>query len=50
MLQIVASYNCMQFQGKLMNKTWENGKKPSFGPNYDPVGPNLGRQFFFLKI
>ena len=27
MLDIVASYHCMQFQGKLMNQTWENGKK-----------------------
>ena len=28
MLDIVASYHCMQFQGKLINQTWENGKKP----------------------
>ena len=27
MLEIVASYHCMQFQGKLMNQTWENGQK-----------------------
>ena len=27
MLYIVASYHCMQFQGKLMNQTWENGEK-----------------------
>ena len=32
MLYIVVSYHCMQFQGKLMKQTWENGKKPSFGP------------------
>ena len=25
MLDIVASYQCMQFQGKLTNHTWENG-------------------------
>ena len=30
MLDIVASYHCMQFQGRLTNQTWENGKKPSF--------------------
>ena len=24
MLDILASYHCMQFQGKLMNQTWEN--------------------------
>ena len=27
MLDIVASYDCIQFQRKLMNQTWENGKK-----------------------
>ena len=32
MLDIVASYRCMQFQGKLMIQTWENSKKPSFRP------------------
>ena len=47
MLDIVASYQCMQFQGKLMNQTWENGKKPSFEPNF---GPNSGCQIFFSKI
>ena len=31
MLDIVASYHCIQFQGKLMNQTSENRKKPSFG-------------------
>ena len=27
MLYIVASYHCMQFQGKLMSQTWEIDKK-----------------------
>ena len=27
MLDVVASYRCMQFQGKIMNHTLENGKK-----------------------
>ena len=27
MLEVVASYHCMEFQGKLMNQTWENDKK-----------------------
>ena len=40
MLDIVESYHCMHFQGKLINQTWENGKKPSFrthfGQNLDP--------------
>ena len=30
-----------------MKQTGENGKKPNFGPNFDPFGPNLGFQFFF---
>ena len=34
MLYIVESYHCMQFQGKLMNQTWENGKKTNFGPDF----------------
>ena len=25
-------------------------KKPSFGPNFGPFGPNLGRQAFLSKI
>ena len=33
-----------------MNQTWENDKKSSFGPNFGPFGPNLGRQIFFSKI
>ena len=32
-----------------MNQTWENGKKPCFGPNYGPYGPNSGSQNFFFK-
>ena len=30
MLDIVASYDCIQFQEKLMIQTLENGKKPHF--------------------
>ena len=33
-----------------MNWTWENGKKPNFGPNFDLFGPNVGIQNFFEKI
>ena len=44
MLDIVASYQCMQFQGKLMNQTWEYGKKPNFEPNFGLFGPNMGLQ------
>ena len=49
MLDIVASYHCMQFQGKLLNQTSENGKKPSFGSDFDPFDLNSGRQIFFFK-
>ena len=48
MLDIVASYHWMQFQGKLMNQTWENGKKPTiFGFDF---GANLGHQNFVSNI
>ena len=50
MLDIVASYHYMQFQGNLLNETWENGKKPSFGHDFGPFGQNSGRQFFYLFI
>ena len=43
MLDIVASYHCIQSQGKLKNKTWENGKKTIFEPD---SGPNSGCHFF----
>ena len=39
----------MQFQGKIMNQTLENGKKASFGPDFDRFVPNSGRQFLFLR-
>ena len=25
-----------------MNQTWENNKKPNFGPDFGLFGPNLG--------
>ena len=46
-LDIIASYHCMQFQGKVMNLTWENCKKPSFGTDFGPFVPNLGPKNFF---
>ena len=49
MVDIVINYHCMQFQGKLMKQTWENGKKPSFEPNFGPFGSNSGHQFLFRK-
>ena len=50
MLDIAASYHCMQFQGKLIIQTQENDKNPRAGPNLGPFCPNSGRQFFFFKI
>ena len=47
MLDIVASYHCMQFPGKQMNQAWENSNKPSFGPDFGTFGPNLGHHLFF---
>ena len=38
----------MQFKGKLITQTWENGKKPDFGPDFNLFGPNLGPQIFFF--
>ena len=42
----VSDYNCMEFQGKLINQTGENSKKSSFRFEF---GPNSGRQGFFFK-
>ena len=36
----------MQFKEKLMNQTWENDKKPNFGPNFGSFGPTLGTKHF----
>ena len=49
MLGIVPSYHCMQLQGKLINQTSENDKKPNFGPDFGPLGPNSDCQFFLKK-
>ena len=48
MLDIAASYHCMQFQGKLMNQTWENGKKLGFWTNFGPFGPKQIFLEFYL--
>ena len=41
MLDIVTSYHCMQFQGKLMIHFW---------PELEPLGTNSARENFFTKI
>ena len=50
MLGIVASYHCMQFQGKHVIQTQENGKKPHFGPDLVSLGPNLRYQNSFCNL
>ena len=49
MLNIVASYHYMQFQGRLMILTQENGEKPHCGPDLGPLGTNLVRKISFFK-
>ena len=53
MIDIVASYHCMQFQRKVMTRTPENGKKKRhFGPDLGLLGPNSGhthKKNFFEK-
>ena len=48
---IVASYHCMQFQGKLMNQTWEQGKKNLVsGPILDPLAQIWALKIFFVDF
>ena len=49
MLDIVASYHCMQFQGKLMIQTQEDGKKPYLGPDLARWARIWAANFFFFK-
>ena len=48
MLDIISSCSPVQYQEKLMMKTWENYKKPHFGYDLDPLGTNSSHQFFFF--
>ena len=50
MLDIVAGYHRMQFQGKRVIQTQENGEKPHFGLDLGSLDPNLGRQIFFTNL
>ena len=50
MLYIAASYHYMQFQGKLINQTLENGKKTSFRPDFGPFGPNFFCGFYLYYM
>ena len=42
MLDTVAHYHFMQFQGKLVYWICENGKKNHFGPDFDPFWLKFG--------
>ena len=44
MLDTVASYQYMQFQGKLMNQTWENGEKKQVECTNGPSVLRLNKQ------
>ena len=46
MLDIVASYHCTHFQGKLINQM---AKKPKFRPDFGTSGPDSGCQNFVSK-
>ena len=50
MLDIVASYHCLQFQGRLMNQTRENGKKPSFGTSFGPPKKFFQGFYFYYML
>ena len=49
MLDIVAAYHYMQFQGNLLIQIQENNKKLYFVPALCPLDPNSGRKIFFFK-
>ena len=46
-LDILASYHCMQFQGKLTNQPWENSQKNLVSDRYWPLWPKLGPWKYF---
>ena len=46
LLDAVSSCIPVQYQGKLMIQAKENGEKPNFGPDLDPLVPNSGQQIF----
>ena len=50
MLDIVASYHCMQFQGKSMTQTQDNVKKPHFRSELGLLGLSSGCHFFKIWL
>ena len=49
MLEIVASYHCIQFEEKPMIQTQENDKKPHSGPNLGQLNQIWTAIFFFFQ-
>ena len=49
-LYIAPSYHPMQFNGKLKNKTCENGEKPIFRPYFGLFRTNLGPKNIFPEF
>ena len=50
MLDIIEGYHCAKFQAKVMNQTWENGQKASFGHNFDLFWPKFGPPKYFCRF
>ena len=50
MLEIVANYHCMQFQGKLMNQTWEIAKNLVLDPILAHLAQIRATKFFFINL
>ena len=50
MLDIIATYHYVQFQGNLMIQIQENSEKTHFGPDLGLMDPNLGRNLFFKNL
>ena len=50
MLEIVTSYHYVQVHGKLINQTWENDKKATFGSDFGPFGTNLHPKSCFVDF
>ena len=49
MLDIVLSFNLVQYQGKLMNHTWKNDKKPILDPILAHLAQIRATKFFFFQ-
>ena len=50
MLDIIASYHCVQFQGKLKSQTLENGKKLVLGLILANLAQIRAAKFFFKNV